>query len=108
MPFSNETIAYAVKRGVDPFDLPLVCDGCSGGISWLYALTGESISIEQCCHRHDIDYELGGSDADRKAADKRLRNCALEKAGGNALKKARAWIIYGCVRVFGRPHWAGE
>ena len=107
--FSDETKAYAIKRGVDPFDLPLISDGCSGGISWLYAIGGRSISCEECCNRHDIDYQLGGTQSDRKAADKRLLACALEKAGGSRWKRARAYVMYGFVRAFGggKKYWAG-
>ena len=108
MTFSDETIAYAVARGINPADLPLISNGCSGGLSWLYALGGDSISCEQCCHRHDIDYELGGNAAERKAADKRLRDCALGKAGGNGFKRFRAHVMYAAVRAFGGPFWAGE
>ena len=105
--FSDETIAYAASRGIDEMNLPLVTNGCSGGRSRLYALGDSSISLEQCCHRHDIDYELGGTKEDRKAADRRLRDCALRKAGGNAWKRFRARLMWSAVRAFGGAYWAG-
>lgn len=110
MAFSEETITYAKMRGMDPADLPLVCNGCSGGISPLYAIAGRGISCVECCNRHDIDYALGGSGADRKAADTRLLACALEKAGKNGWKRFRAYVMYGVVRACGGVWpgaWAG-
>ena len=101
--FSDETIAYAVARGINPMDLPLICNGCSGGLSWLYALGGRSISCEECCNRHDIDYELGGTPQDRAEADRRLRDCASRPGGWKA---ARAWVMWAAVRVFGWGYWA--
>ena len=109
MTYSPKTIAYAASLGYAADDLPLITNGCSGGLSWLYALGGRSISVEQCCHRHDIAYQHGGTKADRKAADVRLRECAVEKASGNGWKEIRAWIMYWCVRGCGwhDRFWAG-
>ena len=103
--FDAETIRYALSRGVDPGELPWISDGCSGGLSWLYSLGDTTISCAQCCHRHDIDYTLGGNARDRAAADRRLRDCAGERGGW---RKARAWAIWAAVRCFGKRHWAGE
>jgi len=103
--FDPETIAYAAGRGISADELPLVSNGCSGGLSWLYALGDKSISCEQCCHIHDIDYQLGGTRKDRAAADKRLRDCAGQRGGW---RKARAWVIWAAVRCCGWRYWAGE
>ena len=114
--YSDTVIAYAAARGIAADELPLVSNGCSGGLSWVYALGGNTISCEQCCHIHDIDYELGGTRADRKAADRRLRDCAA-KAGNcppgwkgtarKAWRGFRAWVIWAAVRCFGWYYWAG-
>jgi hypothetical protein len=104
--FSDETIAYAAMRGIAEDELPLVVDGCSGGLSWLYALGGKSISVEQCCHRHDIDYQLGGTAKERKDADSRLLECAVAKAGDSAFKRFRAYVVWAAVRLFGGGYWA--
>lgn len=102
MPYDAPTIAYAAAKGLAADELPLLVNGCSGGISWLYAIGGRRISCEGCCNRHDIDYLLGGTPADRKEADRRLRQCA-GAAGG--FKRARAWAMWLAVRGFGRFYW---
>ncbi len=35
-----------------------------------------------CCVAHDKDYFFGGTRAERKASDKRLKQCVLSKGGG--------------------------
>lgn len=35
-----------------------------------------------CCIAHDKDYFFGGTRAERKASDKRLKQCVLSKGGG--------------------------
>ena len=105
MYFDKETIAYAATKGITEDELPLVVNGCSGGISWLYALGGRRMSCEGCCNLHDIDYQLGGTPAMRTLADQRLRHCA-GAAGG--WKRARAWAMWAAVRLAGHWYWAGE
>ncbi len=61
MPYSAETIAYAAGKGIAEDELPLIIDGCSGGISWIYAIGGKAISCQECCNRHDIDYQFGAA-----------------------------------------------
>lgn len=104
MDYSASVIAHALKRGIDPDELPLICDGCSGGLSWVYALGGRHISCEDCCNIHDIDYQLGGSAAERADADKRLRDCSGERGGW---RKCRAWVMWAAVRLCGGRYWAG-
>ena len=117
--YSDTVIDYAAARGIAEDELPLVSNGCSGGLSWLYALGGKSISCEQCCHIHDIDYELGGTRKDRAAADRRLRECAA-RAGSfppgwkGAVRRGwrsfRAWMMWAVIRLCGGrgKYWAGE
>lgn len=102
--FSRETIEYARSRGIaDPeANLPLICDGCSGGLSWLYALGGKAVSCEECCNRHDIDYQLGGTRQDRADADARLYQCASQPGGWKRLRAAAMWVT---VRIFGWWYW---
>lgn len=112
--FSPETIAHAASHGIDADELPLICNGCSGGLSWVYALAGREISCEQCCHIHDIDYRMGGGFRDRARADRRLRKCAA-KAGSfppgwkgkvrRVWRWARAWVMWGVVRLCGGYLW---
>jgi hypothetical protein len=49
-----------------------------------------------CCEAHDWDYYRGGTGAERKASDKRLRNCVRAKG-----HKYIAPIMYFGVRIGG-------
>lgn len=131
MSYSAETIAHAASRGVDVGELPLIVDGCSGGMTWLYAIGGRHVSCEDCCNRHDIDYQFGGSREERRASDKRLRECAaragkpvpgwLERMRDSKPRRAwifiwvpplrrlwrwiRAWVMWVSVRAVGWKWW---
>ncbi|SRR5713226_8431937 len=52
-----------------------------------------------CCFNHDIAYWRGGSEDERKEADKALRACVLDRTGNKAL----AEMMYKSVRVGGSP-----
>ena len=52
-----------------------------------------------CCFNHDIAYWRGGSEDERKEADKALRACVLDRTGNKAL----AEMMYDGVRVGGSP-----
>lgn len=89
-------------------------DACSGGLSWFYKLfMKQNISCHWCCICHDFLYSIGGSGADRKAADKLLRECAA-RAGKfegwrgvfrRAWRWVRSLVMYAAVRVAGRQYW---
>lgn len=100
--YSAAVLAYASECGIDRDELPLIINGCSGGLSLVYALAGRRISCEDCCDLHDLRYQVGGDAADRLAADRELRECA-GSAGG--WRRARAWVMYAAVRVFGGRYW---
>ncbi|MEQ1643999.1 MAG: hypothetical protein ABL959_11190 [Pyrinomonadaceae bacterium] len=53
-----------------------------------------------CCVAHDKDYFFGGTKAERKASDKRLRKCVHSKGNGWK-RKFLANAIYMGVRVGG-------
>ncbi len=58
----------------------------------------------ECCFKHDIAYWRGGTEDERKVADKALRACVLERTGNKAL----ADMMYEGVRVGGSsafPTW---
>ena len=55
----------------------------------------------ECCLEHDIAYWQGGTEAQRLAADQKLRNCILEKTGNQAL----AETMYQGVRLGGSPYF---
>ena len=94
-------------------DYESLSDGCSGGLSRLYALGGKNISCHWCCVCHDFLYEIGGPAKARKAADKLLRECAANAGkfeGWRApLRRAwrwtRSWVMYAAVRLCGGRYW---
>lgn len=110
--FSDETIVYAAERGITSDELSLIVNGCSGGLSWFYGIAGRTLTCESCCDIHDIDYQLGGTAAERKIADIRLRDCVATSVVNKGWlarlwAKTRAWVMYVAVRMFGGRHWAG-
>ena len=104
MRYTQDVIDYAASKGLAADELPMIINGCSGGLSWLYALGGRAISCERCCNIHDLDYQLGGSPAMRAEADKRLRHCAGAAGGWRVV---RAWGMWVAVRLAGRWYWGG-
>lgn len=52
-----------------------------------------------CCFNHDIAYWRGGSEVERKEADKALRLCVLDRTGNKAL----AGMMHDGVRAGGSP-----
>ena len=113
--YDPSLVAYAARCGIRETDLPLIINGCSGGLSWAYRLAfGRSVSCESCCDWHDVLYFIGGTEADRKRADRQLRNC-VRHAGiypdgligrlRRASRWLRSWLMYFAVRGFGRRYW---
>ena len=57
-----------------------------------------------CCFNHDIAYWRGGSEEERKEADKMLQACALERTGSKALADTMyEGVRFGGSAVF--PTW---
>lgn len=86
------TSGYANASTLNEF----VSDGCS-----LFpdgTLKNRTLWCE-CCFNHDKAYWRGGSEEERKQADKTFRGCVLERTGNKAL----AETMYGGVRVGGSP-----
>ena len=76
-------------------------DGCSAGISkFRRKVIGTPPAWEGCCDKHDEAYNWGGTEADRKEADKALRDCMKRMGHG-----IRAQLYYMAVRTFGRSHF---
>ena len=113
--YSEDVLALAKARGITAEELPLIINGCSGGLSAVYALAFDRTpSCEECCYLHDLLYQLGGTAEDRKRADKALRDCA---AGAGSFpagwvgvtrkvwRHIRAALMYGAVRLFGWQYW---
>jgi hypothetical protein len=55
----------------------------------------------ECCLDHDIAYWRGGTEEERLAADRALRDCVLEKTGNADL----AALMYDGVRLGGSPYF---
>lgn len=76
--------------------------GCSGGVSFFYNLVmRKKMKIEFCCDEHDLAYEEGGTEADRKFADLKLKEC-IELYGYSKILSNIFWIG---VRIFGKSHF---
>lgn len=107
------TLEYADLVSYEPLS-----DGCSGGMSWLYAIGGHTISCHRACVAHDYLYDQGGTAKDRRKADKLLRWCAARSGDFSGWRGPfrklwrhfRAWVMYAAVRLFagGEKHWAGQ
>jgi hypothetical protein len=69
-------------------DFIFTTDGCS---RW------PDVSWKSCCVVHDIAYWCGGSEQDRKAADRELMRCVNGKAA------IMGTIVYSGVRIGGAP-----
>ena len=72
-------------------------DGCSGGLSqgWKW-LMGHPPFFESCCIWHDYEYDIGGTEADRWAADYELFKCVYDRS------PIWAYIIFIAVRIGGK------
>ena len=81
----------------NPYSEPF--NGCSGGMSKAWRkVTGGPPPWENCCNKHDQDYILGGTAAERAESDRQLRNCV--RATGHPVW---AWVMWAAVRVGGCP-----
>lgn len=115
--YSPPVLAMAAANGIAEDELPLIINGCSGGLSWVYGLVGREISCIDCCDMHDLQYQLGGTAIARREADKELRACAAcaghfppgwKGRVRRVWRRCRAQIMYVAVRLFGGRYWAGQ
>ena len=90
---------WVKHKNLPAFDKNIHSDGCSGGMSALYAqLTflhekhGSELQWRSCCEEHDKAYYYGGSKEDKKTADAALKSCVNNVIGtkflGNAMQIA--------------------
>lgn len=92
---------------------PRSCGACSGWLSWLRPPHNEFFERE--CALHDILYEHGGTEQDRRRADVRLYEDmvrhSIDYYRGRAMPHAQAWFLtlaylyYLAVRAFGRSRF---
>lgn len=71
-------------------------DGCTFSPDG-FVLKSKYVSVVPCCVAHDRAYDSGGTEEERKNADKEFHKCLKCKIGW-----FRAWIYYRAVRRFGR------
>ncbi|MGB0372796.1 MAG: hypothetical protein ACPGN3_15785 [Opitutales bacterium] len=82
------------KRELAPFE----SDGCSMFLD--KSLINEDDWC-RCCYEHDLAYWQGGTEAQRLAADEKLRDCVLSLTGNKEL----AELMYEGVRFGGSPYF---
>lgn len=87
---------------------PNGCGCASGWLKWFRPPYG--ILFSECCEMHDILYNLGGSEEDRKEADKSLYidmvKLSLEfKPLKSMWLAVIAYLYYLCVRLFGKRYF---
>ncbi len=82
-------------------------NGCGGQGS---VIDPPELRFADACDDHDLAYGLGGTPADRKAADREFRRAMLLKASCAPWYKAAylypaAWGYWAAVRVGGWRYW---
>lgn len=99
--------AWQRKEGLPAFDPELHSDGCSGGMSALYAklaflhpVHGNELRWRSCCVIHDKAYYYGGGKAKKKEADQELRACVTRIVGNDFLGK----LMEAAVDIGGGPY----
>lgn len=115
MSISNPPITLA---DLTPAVRAALCNGC-GPSRWKYAghtwrwkwLALKTPGARAICDAHDLAYWVGGTDADRLAADERLRTDIIALAqtrwfGARWLLEAEAGIFYRFVRDQGAQFFA--
>lgn len=76
---------------------------CNCGPSWFEKLMKKKCFFNECCKRHDIDYDeklLG-----QYECDKLFLKCMLKKANGKWYRKAQAHVFYRAVRTYGSLYY---
>ena len=89
------TVAGGFGNGSDGWD-DSMSNGAGGGHIHLPNGTWRQAAVD-----HDHRYFLGGTRADRKAADRQLRSDMIAQGAPHGV----AELYYLGVRAFGRSHW---
>jgi hypothetical protein len=90
--FSFQSSAYA-QEGIEL--QPFKSDYCS---KWPDGTKEDPYLWADCCFNHDLYYWFGGTEDERKAADKELKSCV--KLSGASIG---SFLMYMGVRVGGKP-----
>lgn len=108
--FANKSSTERMWTFEHILDFESLSDGCSGGLSKLYAIFNKKISCHWCCVLHDFLYMVGGTCKTRKEADKIFLKCMndLNKRStsiNKVFKYMRSRCIYIIVRLFGSNYY---
>jgi hypothetical protein len=94
-PNSLQEESWVKKEGLPEFSPSIHSDGCSGGMSAIYAKLiflhadhGNTLRWRKCCEVHDRAYYYGGSKEEKKVADKQLNACVTKIIGSDHLGRA--------------------
>ena len=105
-PITKKT-AWQKLSGLPPFNPQMHSDGCSGGMSAMYARmtflhknNNRKLRWHECCVIHDEAYYYGGNKQEKKQADKALSQCVTAVIGHKFLGKAMQLAV----KVGGSPH----
>ena len=89
------------------FDAEKHSDGCSGGMSAMYAKMtflhknhNNKLRWHECCVIHDKAYYYGGTKQEKKQADKALSQCVSKVVGNKFLGKAMQLAV----KIGGSPY----
>lgn len=93
-------------------DLPqalrdVLCNGCGGKGGWVRP---PALRSRVFCDRHDVAYFAGGTEDDRRVADRRLYERIKQDASERPwwqqpTFRMQAWLYYRAVRLFGRRYF---
>ncbi|MCO4754015.1 MAG: hypothetical protein KC478_06015 [Bacteriovoracaceae bacterium] len=89
------SFVYSVCLGAAEIN-PFSTDGCSAYLDGVK--TSSKKLWYHCCFTHDVSYWIGGSNSQRKEADRELESCVAE-----VTHPAHAAMMYFAVRVGGKP-----
>lgn len=90
---TDEAIAFGTERGKEVPPIPFVYDGCT-----LFPDKLPGLDLTQACYEHDIAYWHGGTQAERKAVDTRLKEAA---AAQGVFGQIMQFPVYIGVHLFG-------
>lgn len=106
-PVSLKEDSWVRHEGLPQFNAELHSDGCSGGMSAIYAQLkflhknyGDTLVWRECCVIHDEAYYYGGTIKEKKQADTVLGTCVTESIG----KEYIGTIMQAAVKLGGGPN----
>lgn len=83
---------------------------CGCGISYIWA-TSPNDPLQEACAWHDAAYMKGSDEQQRftrSVVDKTFLDKMLNIASDDWKLRARAYLYYGIVRLFGSTFWEGD